>query len=152
MTAWGRRADVGGGYTPSARPMVVFHDSIHLRLEEPPCVGALGSNDVVDRYPGGRRGIDESLGAARDDALDEPAGEIRQSGGRPVDVSPSPPADAAAYTATPFNFAAFFDGSCATHPGPPRGPHNFSALAPPPESVNDTCWASSGSDTEGKPL
>src|ERR1700738_4288520 len=41
----------------------------------------------VGPVPRRRRGIDESPGAPRDDALDEPAGEIRQSGGQPVDVS-----------------------------------------------------------------
>ena len=49
-------------------------------------MGALGSNDVGDRYPGGRCGIGEPPGAVRDDALDDPAGDIRpEARWQPVD-------------------------------------------------------------------
>src|SRR5882757_9585485 len=60
---------------------------LHLRLEQTPRVGTLRSDDVLDRHPGGRRGVRELLGAVVDDALDESAGEVVGAWGQLVDVA-----------------------------------------------------------------
>jgi hypothetical protein len=120
-----------------------------LRVEQSPRMGTLGAHHETDRHTSGFRGVGELLRAVQCDALHELTTHGRREVRRQIVHRPALPCEAAAYTATPLSFAAFFDGSCATHSRLPCGPHILAAFAPEGTSESESRCAAWGPKRPG---